>query len=100
MSFTRAPVKRFNDNLHDGPAPSDYDPRDPKGHLRGGAMVKADRFAVPKCITPGPGQYNVNGTGKIVVGRNSNSSSSGNNGCKQKKPRSMLNISSASSGKE
>ena len=45
MSFSRAPVKRFNDDLPANPAPADYDPKvlGPKGS--GIALQRSSRSA-------------------------------------------------------
>ena len=62
MSFSKAPIKRFNENDTNTPGPSEYDPKNPnaKGAGSGVALtLKASRFTEKKEITPGPGEYEV-----------------------------------------
>jgi hypothetical protein len=43
MSFSRAPVKRFNDDLSSTPAAADYDPKTMDKGGKGNAAVKSSR---------------------------------------------------------
>lgn len=76
MSFSRAAVKRFNDDMPSAanPAPADYDPKSlgPKG--TGIALQRSSRFSTHKEFTPGPGQYDVSAVSTVKKGSIVNSS--------------------------
>jgi len=55
--FSRAKVKRFNDEVGCAPAPNAYDAKLPAGKGAGVAAIKSRRFDDSKEQTPGPGQY-------------------------------------------
>jgi len=55
--FSKAKVKRFNDEVGCAPAPNAYDAKFPVGKGAGVAACKSRRFDDSKEQTPGPGQY-------------------------------------------
>ncbi|XP_059093400.1 myosin-11-like [Tigriopus californicus] len=58
MSFSRAPVKRYYDDIPNLPGPMDYDPKELDKKGKGVADVRSCRFpALAGATTPGPGQY-------------------------------------------
>ena len=59
MSFSKAAIKRFNENEKDTPGPNEYDVKNING--KGGISLasKANRFTDKIEPTPGPGQYDV-----------------------------------------
>ena len=54
--FSKAKVKRFNEEEKCTPGPNAYDPKKvvPKTGL---ALTKSQRFEETRYVTPGPGQY-------------------------------------------
>ena len=60
--FSKAPIKRFNENDSDTPGPNKYDPKIISGKGSGGGVslsFKENRFSENSESTPGPGQYHV-----------------------------------------
>ena len=60
--FSKAPIKRFNENESDTPGPNQYDPKiiSGKGSGAGVSFSKTEnRFSENSESTPGPGQYQV-----------------------------------------
>ena len=61
--FSKAPIKRFNENDSDTPGPNQYDPKIISGKGSGAGdsfSLKENRFSENSESTPGPGQYQVN----------------------------------------
>ena len=60
--FSKAPIKRFNENDSDTPGPNQYDPKIISGKGSGAGVsfsLKENRFSENSDSTPGPGQYQV-----------------------------------------
>jgi len=57
IMFSKAKVKRFNDEVGCAPAPNAYDGKLPVSKIVGVAATKSRRFDESKEQTPGPGQY-------------------------------------------
>ena len=60
--FSKAPIKRFNENESDTPGPNKYDPKILSGKGSGAGVslsFKENRFSENSESTPGPGQYHV-----------------------------------------
>ncbi|XP_043213241.1 plectin-like [Amphibalanus amphitrite] len=55
--FSKAPVKRFNDEVGCGPAPTQYEPRGQSSAAGAFSMPKSNRFVEPKFVPPAPNQY-------------------------------------------
>ena len=55
--FSKARIKRFNEDVGCAPAPNHYDSKLPSSKKTGHALVKSARFEDTKNSGPGPGQY-------------------------------------------
>ncbi|CAL8271002.1 unnamed protein product [Boreogadus saida] len=53
MSFSRAPLKRFNENIGCAPAPGTYNPKD-EGHKGSASFQKSQRFTTVKPVWTSP----------------------------------------------
>ena len=52
--FSKAPIKRYNDEVNETPAPGDYDPKEAKSRGSKIAHSTSARFnEVSKSVTPG-----------------------------------------------
>ena len=52
--FSKAPIKRYNDEVNETPAPGDYDPKEAKSRGSKIAHSTSARFNdVSKSVTPG-----------------------------------------------
>ena len=58
MSFSKAPIKRFNDGTEETPGPNSYCPKTQNSSVAA-SIGTARRFVQTKEVIPGPGQYDV-----------------------------------------
>ncbi|XP_064087408.1 hyaluronan mediated motility receptor-like [Macrobrachium nipponense] len=61
--FSKAKIKRFNEEVGCAPPPTAYNPKINKGTTSSVTLDKSDRWQNAKEVTPGPGTY----TGSLVT---------------------------------